>query len=140
MIKNAGLEKNLNLIPYLPHNEVIEEQHKSAVLLLLIHNTPKAKLILTGKIFEYLSARRPILCIGPEDGDAAGIISKTASGITIDRQNEDKLKTAVLKLYTDWKNGNAFNGGKNIEQFSRKVLTKKLSKLLSSQIKTEIKN
>jgi glycosyltransferase involved in cell wall biosynthesis len=134
MIRQARLEQNLNLTPYLPHDRVIEEQHKSAVLLLLIHDTPKAKLILTGKIFEYLSARRPILCIGPEDGDAANIISQTQSGITVDRHNMEKLKVEVLKLYNNWAAGHEFSGGKNIEQFSRKTLTEKLSNLLSDQL------
>jgi glycosyltransferase involved in cell wall biosynthesis len=137
MIKNAGLEKNLNLIPYLPHDIVIEEQHKSAVLLLLIHNTPKAKLILTGKIFEYLSARRPVLCIGPEDGDAARIISETKSGQTVDRENKQKLKKEILTLYQSWKTGKPFTGGKNTDRFSRKALTEKLSILLSDQLQAK---
>lgn len=134
MIKNAGLHENLKLSPYLPHDRVIEEQYKSALLLLLIHNTPKAKLILTGKIFEYLSARRPILCIGPEDGDAARIINETESGVTVDRENEDKLKQEILTLYKSWKTGTPFSGGKNIDRFSRKALTEKLSILLSDQL------
>jgi len=134
IIKTYGLENNLNLIPYLPHDKVILEQNKSAVLLLLIHNTPKAKQILTGKIFEYLSARRPILCIGPEDGDAAKIINKTKSGATVDRDNEIDLKARVLKLYDNYLNQTKFDGGENIEQYSRRSLTKKLSGVLKEVI------
>ena len=47
----------------------------SQVLLLLINNTPNAKGILTGKFFEYLSSGRPILAIGPPDGEAAVPVS-----------------------------------------------------------------
>lgn len=132
MINSFGLEKNLNLIPYLPHDKVIVEQHKSMVLLLLIHNTAKAKQILTGKIFEYLSARRPILCIGPEDGDAANIIRKTKSGVTVDRNNETGLKARILELYSNYLNHKNFEGGVNIEAYSRKSLTKKLSLVLNA--------
>lgn len=135
MIRSYELEKNLRLIPYLPHKQVITEQRKSAVLLLLIHDTPKAKLILTGKIFEYLAARRPVLCIGPEDGDAAGIIAETESGTTVDRRHETKLKKEIHRLYKMHAEGRHFTGGKNIEQFSRKILTGKLSKLLDNQLK-----
>lgn len=134
MIRNYNLDENLHLIPYLPHDQVITEQKKSAVLLLLIHNTPKAKLILTGKIFEYLAARRPVLCIGPEDGDAAGIISKTESGVTVDRRQETRLRKEILRIYRMHTEGEPFIGGKDIEQFSRKVLTGKLSKLLDAQL------
>jgi len=134
MIKSYGIESNLKLIPYLPHDKVIIEQHKSAVLLLLIHNTPKAKQILTGKIFEYLSARRPILCIGPEDGDAAKIIHETKSGVTVDRNNEASLKAYILKLYANYLNQKKFDGGENIEQYSRRSLTEKLSEVLKEVV------
>lgn len=134
MIKSHGLEKNLHLIPYLSHDKVVEEQHKSAVLLLLIHDTPKAGLILTGKLFEYLSARRPILCIGPEDGNAAKIISETESGATVNRENISGLKQQILQFYTDFGQGTDFTGAKKIESYSRRALTGQLSEMMDRMI------
>ncbi|MCF8364469.1 MAG: glycosyltransferase family 4 protein [Bacteroidales bacterium] len=134
MIKSYGLEKNLTLISYLSHDKVIEEQHKSAVLLLLIHDTPKAGLILTGKLFEYLSAKRPILCIGPEDGDAAKIISKTQSGATVNRDNTLLIKQQILRFYNDFVQGTDFNGSTKIERYSRKALTGQLSQIMDQMI------
>ena len=73
-IDKYDLTRYLKRIEYMPHREVMHEIQRSQVLLLLINNTPNAKGILTGKIFEYLGSGRPILSIGPEDGDAAIII------------------------------------------------------------------
>ncbi len=83
-LRKSGMEKYLKLIDYIPHQEVIAEQNKASVLLLLINNTPNAKLILTGKLFEYLASGRPIVCIGPADGDAAGIVRETHCGTVFD--------------------------------------------------------
>ena len=35
----------------------------------MVNNTPNAKGIITGKVFEYIASGRPILVIGPKDGD-----------------------------------------------------------------------
>ena len=68
--------KSVEKINYVPHKEVQQYQRNSQVLLLAVNNVPSAKGIITGKIFEYLQAKRPILAIGPEDGDLAVILKK----------------------------------------------------------------
>ncbi|MGZ3901061.1 MAG: glycosyl transferase family 1, partial [Bacteroidia bacterium] len=68
------LNKYVNKIEYLPHDEVIAEQQRSKVLLLLVNNTKNAKGILTGKFFEYMASKVPVLAIGPVNGDLAKII------------------------------------------------------------------
>ena len=73
---------------YISHEDVIKEQMKSRVLLLMINNTPNSKGIITGKVFEYMASKRPILVIGPEDGDLANIINQTKSGLVCGFDNE----------------------------------------------------
>ena len=55
---------NTEIIPYVPHDQVFQLQQSSQLLLLLINNTPNAKGILTGKLFEYLASGRPVWAIG----------------------------------------------------------------------------
>ncbi len=131
-IEKAGLAGFVKKIDYLPHDEVIEEQMKSQVLLLLINNTPNAGMILTGKFFEYMATRRPILCIGPENGDAADIIRETNCGFNSGFDDDETLKNNVLKLYSDYKKGAAKLSSNNIEYYSRKRLTLKLSQTLNA--------
>ncbi len=129
-IKEYGLEGFLRKIDYLPHDEVVRCQQESAVLLLIINNTPNAKMILTGKFFEYLAAKRPILCLGPADGDAAAILSETHAGLLAGFGDAIAMKNNIRSLYKDYVCGNLNSQSLNIEQFSRPELTRKLAALL----------
>jgi len=131
-IKKYGLEGYLKLTDYLPHNEVIFAQHEASLLLLLINNTPNAKLILTGKIFEYLASKRPIICIGPVDGDAATVIRESGCGRVYDFEEVNKLKADLMGYYKLFKKGKLVGDCKNVAQFDRKNLTKKMGGMLDS--------
>ena len=126
--------KNIVRIPYLDHKEVRKYQASSQVLLLSINHVPSAKGIITGKIFEYLQAKRPILGIGPEDGDAAAILKKTNAGNIVGFNNKIELKAAVLKLYKDFKEERLFVKSINIEQFHRKNITRQLAQVIKKVV------
>jgi glycosyltransferase involved in cell wall biosynthesis len=129
-IRKAGLERYVRYIDYLPHNEVAIEQRRASVLLLLLNDTPNAKGILTGKMFEYLAVKRPILCIGPADGDAAQILNETNSGVTVDFNDEEGIKSALLRYFNDCFIGKKEMKNTSIEQYSRKRLAAVLAKVL----------
>ena len=130
-IAKHNLSDNLNKIDYVEHNQVIAHQKSAQVLLLLINDVPSAKGIITGKIFEYLQAQRPILAIAPENGDLATILQNTNAGFTIDFNDKTNLKKTILSLYNDYKNGVLEINSLNIEKYHRKELTKELVKILA---------
>lgn len=138
-IEKKQLKENLNLIDYIPHHEVIKHQKSAQVLLLLVNNTPNAKGIITGKIFEYLQAKRPILAIAPTDGDLAEIIQQTNSGIVADFNDKQSIKKAIISSYLKYKNNTLTICPKNIEQYHRKALTKKLADEIISLKEKKIK-
>jgi glycosyltransferase involved in cell wall biosynthesis len=129
-IENNGLTPSLNRIEYLPHNEVIKCQQQSQVLLLVINTTPNSKMILTGKLFEYMAARRPVLCIGPVDGDAAKVISETHCGEPAAYDDMAGIKSVVTNFYQKYKQGNLEVSGTGIGQYSRKALTSSMAALM----------
>ncbi|HHU33928.1 MAG TPA: glycosyltransferase family 4 protein, partial [Bacteroidetes bacterium] len=57
-LQEHGLSQNSVIMPYIPHEEVMNKQFESQILLLLINNTKNSKGILTGKFYEYLYAGR----------------------------------------------------------------------------------
>jgi len=134
-IKKYELKNYTTFIDYLAHREVLQHQLSAQVLLLSVNNVPSAKGIITSKIFEYLQANRPILAIGPTDGDLAEIINKTSSGTIIDFVDEIKLKKEILKLYTNFKNKVPKEESINIDQYHRKELTKQLAKIIKTILK-----
>lgn len=99
-IASFGLANYVRYIDYLPHNEVVREQRQSRVLLLLVNNTRNAKGIITGKIFEYMATGVPVLAIGPPDGDLAGILAETRSGLISGFGDEEALRKHVLSLFS----------------------------------------
>ena len=126
--------KNIVRIPYLEHEEVRKYQASSQVLLLSINRVPSAKGIITGKIFEYLQAKRPILGIGPEDGDAAAILNKTNAGKMVGFDHKNELKATILKLYKDFKEEKLVVKSINIEQYHRKNITSQLAEVIKKVV------
>lgn len=79
-ILNSPVSENAEFIHYVDHAAAIRYMRESSALLLIIPDHESNKAILTGKLFEYIAAGRPVICLGPEDGDAAGILKETAAG------------------------------------------------------------
>ena len=69
-----GLENNLNLSPFVAHHEAVQRMMSADILLFIIPKSERNKLIITGKLFEYLATGNPILGIGPTDGDASVVL------------------------------------------------------------------
>lgn len=131
-ITGFGLDGYLRKIDYLPHDEVVRVQQQSQVLLLIINNTPNAGMILTGKFFEYLAAGRPVLCIGPENGEAARILNDTRAGLIADHGDKETLKKHLFHFYSRYLTGTLNAGTTGIEKFSRKELTRSLALILDN--------
>ena len=127
-LENYGLINFVKKIDYLPHSEVIIEQQKSKVLLLLINNTKNAKDILTGKFFEYMASGSPILAIGPLDGELADIIKQTQTGLISNFEDEITLEKNILNLFV---NQSIQTNGEEVIKYSREEITKKLCELLN---------
>ncbi len=69
-----------SFLGYLNHQDIFQEYNKCDLLLLLQNKSNNAKWVLPVKFFEYLSARRPILCITPSRGELAEIIEEHEIG------------------------------------------------------------
>lgn len=133
-IASHSLSKYVRSNGYVQHEKAIELQRKAQVLLLLIPKVENAKGIITGKIFEYVQAKRPILAIGPEDGDVATILEETSSGVIINFDDAEKLKATILGMYSDFKKKRLVVSSKNIKKYHRKALTEKLAKVIKEII------
>ena len=131
-IKKNNLQLNSTFFGYVSHKKAIEFQQKSQVLLLLIPNVHKAEGILTGKLFEYLAAKRPILAIGPKDGDLSKILQETKAGTVVDFNNEQQLTKEIKRLYKNYTLGNTSLKSIDIEKYHRKKLTSELAKIIKS--------
>lgn len=122
-INENDINNLVDIQGFVDHKIAIELMQKSFCLLLLINNTKNAKGILTGKMFEYMGSGRPIICIGPEDGDAKEVLDTVENAFYFDYNNYQGLKECLLGLYNQFKNGNDLAADVNeAMKFSRKSL------------------
>lgn len=117
------------IISYVSHPEAIKLMAESSLLLLIIPDTRKNDAITPGKVFEYIAAGKPVLYIGPHDGDAAYHL-KLCGYTGIFSGNNIGDMTEFLKN----------NAGGTISfvsrphpEYSRKELTNALSTLLNNK-------
>lgn len=135
-IEAAGLSDKLEKINSVPHNEVIEHLCTSQVLLLPLNNTPNIAGVIPGKLYEYLAARRPILCIGSPKGDSARIINETNGGSVADFDDAETIRSIINRYFESFQNGNLKIDSTNIEQYSREKLAGYMTKALDEIIET----
>ncbi len=89
------------------HAEAVRAQVEADLLLLLFWDHPHERGVLTGKIFEYIGARRPILCMGLEEGEQ--FYKKVFEAGLVDKDRQIKLEyegqtRAVLQQLIDYLN------------------------------------
>ncbi len=126
------LKDHVLLPGYLTHTEALQLQYNAQLLLLVEMNRPEIKTIIPGKLFEYLSLRRPIIALGPEGSDIKTIIDETDSGCFFSYTEEVDLKRQLLRYFEAFQEGRLSQKSVNIEKYSRRELTKRLAELLLS--------
>ena len=127
----AGLEDKIENVGYVEHTKAIEYMLSTNVLLLIIPNLKNNEGILTGKLFEYIASTRPILFIGPEDGDAANIIKDTNSGVICSYTNAKQIAQNIESLYLSSRNPEDLSSqNPNSLKYSRENLTRELIKII----------
>ncbi|MBZ9630320.1 glycosyl transferase family 1 [Salegentibacter sp. LM13S] len=131
-IKLVGLGEKLQLPGYVSHTQAIALQQKSRLLLLIEIDSEETRGIIPGKLFEYLSAKRPILAIGPEKWDIHQILEETGSGEYFQYSEKDRLKSLISGHYEAYKNGDSNFLKGDIQKYHRKNLTQKLANLIKS--------
>jgi glycosyltransferase involved in cell wall biosynthesis len=133
----AAIPGRVRFRQHVSHHEAIAQMKAADMLLLVIPDTKGNKGILTGKLFEYLASMRPVICIGPVDGDAAKIISDCNSGNTFDYSDAAKMETFIAKQYAIWKEtGNSIAGNTEyVNRFSREEQARQLLEILSQSKK-----
>jgi glycosyltransferase involved in cell wall biosynthesis len=105
--ESLGLGDRLELLGYVSRRHSLELQRDSEVLLLLIPDAGgRGRGVVTGKIFEYLAAERPILAAVPPDGAAAQLVRDAGAGVVAASDDVDALREALLDLHRRWQEGN----------------------------------
>jgi len=85
------------------HSQAIQALKRSSILLANLSNENLNHCI-PAKLYEYIAARRPILLIGPETGEAANIIHQTKTGRVVGFDSQEIYKV-LEEYYYLWRHG-----------------------------------
>jgi len=130
MVLRYQLDHIVLIHNYVPRQEIIKIQRESQILLLLTWNDPDEQGILTGKIFEYLAARRPILAIGYAKGGIYEMLEDTRGGYIAETDIE--LESVLLDMYLKFKeNGAVAYTGVNekVQKYGHDEMARKFAEL-----------
>ncbi|HET8894009.1 MAG TPA: glycosyltransferase [Gaiellaceae bacterium] len=98
------LGDKLELYPFVSHRQSLALQRDSDALLLLLPEIgERGKDIPSGKLYEYIAARRPILAAVPPDGAAAELIREAGVGVIVDPDDVDGIRGALESLVERWR-------------------------------------
>jgi len=126
LILSKTKDLNVEFISYVDHSTAVKYMLETSVLLLIIPDHQSSRSIITGKIFEYIASKKPVICLGPPDGDAAEILKETGHGITFDYNDSKGISEYLTTLNTD----NSIKGKISSKDYSRTELTKKVVSIL----------
>lgn len=134
LVNQFNANKWVILNPPLPRAQVIKKQMESQILLNILANNPNEYGVYTGKIFEYIGARRPILSIGPASV-IKELLESTKAGIHL--SNVAEIKYVMKQLYDEYKTDGyiEYKGNQSIlSQFSQKEMAKHFANCLNEAI------
>lgn len=129
-IKKYGIDSYSNHLGYVSHEEALQQQRCSQVLLLIEINSKETECIIPGKVFEYIVSERPIIAIGPEKADFASIIKETNTGKFFTYDDKELIKKHILELFNVFLKDELKVHAVGLQKYSRKALTEELVKLL----------
>ena len=136
--RHAGLIEYVERVAYVPHNKALDYMRQTDVLFVSVQRTEKTEGVLTGKIFEYLSAGVPVLGFASPYGDLAAILEETQGGVVfqhddvsgIGRYLDERFDRAGKGLTPDEPNRMA------LQQYDRREQTRKFAELLDEICET----
>ena len=132
------LGDRLEIVDYLPRADSLRLQRDSEALLLLVPDAGgRGKGVLSGKVFEYIAAGRPILAVVPPDGAAADLVRETGSGVVVAPDDVDGIRAALVELHARFANGGLPSvelATRDEERLSRRARVEEMAALIRAVV------
>ncbi|TKC13069.1 glycosyltransferase family 4 protein [Pedobacter polaris] len=127
--EEAGVIDHFEGVGYMSYLDTIAHM-KGSDLLLLIGSGQETEQ--TGKIFDYLGSKRPILALAAKKGGIADVVNGIDQITLIENKEPEKIADAIEMIYT--KRSNKPVERTNISKYLRESLTSELVKVFENVI------
>jgi len=132
LIKKFQLQDTVFLKKYQPHKMATKKMTEADILVLYLPDVDDISHHIPGKLFEYIGSGRPVLMLGPVDGDSAAILEEQQAGIACDINDSEAITKALEKLIKQISSAARSIDMEN-HPYSTIQLTKRLSRLILAE-------
>jgi glycosyltransferase involved in cell wall biosynthesis len=130
--EELGLADVVDIRGYLPHVPAVRELVDADVAWMVVGDRPGAESISTGKLFEYMGSRTPILALVP-DGEAAGALRGYGAERICRPDDPEAVAGAIEELYDLWESGELPTGRKDhADRYDRRLQARQIGEMLRS--------
>ncbi len=137
-IKRLGLEEAINLVGYVSHQEVPSYLLAADMLWMTIGKRPGAEGISTGKLFEYMGARKPILALVPA-GAASEVLAAYPAARIVPPDDMEAVAQAIATFYDLWLSGTMPEvSEQHVRRYDRRALAGELALLFDAAVKRPV--
>lgn len=123
---------------YLDHLKSLELSVQSNLLVLCGESGSGTNIVYTGKVFEYLRTKVPVLSLSAKGGVLDHILDETKAGRNFDYADREGISRFVLEQYHLWKNNKLSVMPADetaIQQYSRENICRKLAGIFADALK-----
>ena len=133
-IEKSRVARAVTFVDYVPHDRSIGIAKASDALLLIVDDVPQSAGILTGKLFEYLGLRKPILALAPE-GEATAIV-REARGWSVSPRDTTGMVDALREMWR-LREAGTLEGPEeaSVTRFTRRAQTERLAGLFDGLVR-----
>jgi len=136
LVESLGLGEIVDVMGYMPREQVLAKMQQVDGLLLIGEAVPEAKMYVPGKLYEYLCAGTPILAL-MEDGEGARLIREAQAGCVIPADDESAAEEAIVSMVVAHGKGELERPDKTyVQQFTRQAQTKQLAAIMDGLVQT----
>lgn len=127
-LRSLGLEERVRFPGWVPHSESLRYLREAdALVMCQLPHAGGGGEKLSGKSFEYLNMRKPILCL-TVPGITADLLRESRLGVLVDPFDQGGIERALIELHG--RRGRPADADESvIERFDRRRLTERLARL-----------
>ncbi len=130
IIREHGLTGQVRVLDSVSHAEALRWMRRSDVLLLYATNQYCS---VPAKTFEYLGARRPMLCLDSA-GATADLVRAMGAGIAVEGSTVEEIKAALRQLFRERTSGTFVVDPLQAARYERKALVGQLARMLEQLV------
>lgn len=134
-IAASGLADRVELRGFLQHREVRQLMMTASVNLLMIEQVASAAWLFTGKVFEYLGARRPILMLGPDPSPLAELVRQSGLGTVCGYSDPVATAETLERLCQDKERGSDLQHLAKVDIYDARKQCQELAKVFEGVVR-----